>query len=327
MASTLRVTTGDHVVQPAPRARAPVAGATPSGLTVTDLLLLLMALIWGVNFIVAKYGTQVFAPLVFNSARVALAVLVLWILVLARRVPLPARRDVVALLGLGLLGNGLYQILFVEGLARARASDTSLILAASPAFIAIIGWMRRGERIGWRGVSGIVLSLSGIGLVVLGAPVRAAGDSTMLGLGLMIAASLSWSLYSVVIKPYTERIDGLMLSAITITGGLVPVLVAAFPDLADTPWPSVGVTAWLAVAYSGLFALVVASLFWYRGVRTLGPMRASMYANVQPLFAMVAAWAVLHETPRVLQLAGGACIMSGLLLTRLPGSSSPMPGE
>jgi len=326
MASTLPVTSGDQAAPPA-REHVPASVHAPGGLTVTDLLLLLMALIWGVNFIVAKYGTQVFAPLVFNSARIALAVVVLWMLVLAKRIPLPGRRDVLALIGLGLLGNGLYQILFVEGLARARASDTSLILAASPAFIAIIGWMRGVDRIGWRGVSGILLSLCGIGLVVLGAPVRAAGDSTKLGLGLMIAACLSWSLYSVVIKPYTERIDGLMLSAITITGGLVPVLIAAVPDLVDTASPSIGVTAWLAVAYSGLFALVIASLFWYRGVRVLGPMRASMYANVQPLFAMVAAWAVLHETPRVMQLAGGACIMSGLLLTRLPGSSSLMPGE
>ena len=83
---------------------------------------------------------------------------------------------------------------------------------------------------------------------------------------------------------------------------------------------------WAAVAYSGLLALVVAYLFWYRGVRVLGPTRASMYANLQPLFAIAVAWAVLGEAPRVMQIAGATAIMAGLLLTRLT-STSPTSGE
>lgn len=325
MALSLRVTTAEPFATRAgaPAMRRPDA---PAGLTVTDLLLLLMALIWGVNYIVAKYGTQVFAPMVFNTTRIALATTVLWALVLVRGDGLPGRRDLVALLGLGVLGNGLYQMLFVEGLARTRASDTALVLAASPAFMAVIGRLRGVERTGWLGVAGIALSLCGIGFVVLGGPQRAAGDSTSLGYLLTISACICWSLYSVLLKPFTERIDGLTLSAVTITGGLVPMLAVAAPVIVATPWARVGTPAWLSVAYSGLLALVVAYLFWYRGVRTLGPTRASMYANVQPLFAMAVAWAVLDEVPRLMQLAGAACIMSGLLLTRLP-AASPMAGE
>ena len=44
-------------------------------------------------------------------------------------------------------------------------------------------------------------------------------------------------------------------------------------------------------------------------------------------FAMAGAWALLSETPRVLQVAGGACIVSGLLLTRLPGRDSVVAVE
>jgi len=325
MASTLRAPTAEHGVHFAPRVAGRTLGAL-AGLTVTDALLLLMALIWGVNFIVAKYGTQVLAPLVFNSTRIALAAVVLWGIVLVRGVALPSRRDIPALLGLGMLGNGLYQVAFVEGLARSRASDTALVLAASPAFMAIIARMRGVERTGWRGAAGIALSLCGIGFVVLGAPAHASGTSTMLGYALTIAACLCWSLYSVLLKPYTERIDGLALSAVTISGGLVPMLLVAGPSLAATSWRTVSTVAWLAVVYSGVLALVVAYLFWYRGVRELGPTRASMYANVQPLFAMTVAWAVLGEAPRMMQVAGAACIMGGLLLTRLP-VASPMAGE
>ncbi len=284
----------------------------------TDLLLVCMALLWGVNFIVVKFATGVFAPLAFNGTRVLVAVLVLWSIVVARRMPLPPRRDVLALLALGALGNGLYQILFVEGLARTRASDAALLVSASPAFIEAIGFLRGLERLGWRGLVGIALSLCGIGLVVSGAARGVPEDSTWLGNALILGCCLCWALYSVLLKPYTERIDGLTLSAVAMTGGVVPLLIVGAPALLATNWGAVTSGGWGAVAYSGLLALVVAYLFWYRGVKVLGPTRAAMYSNLQPLFAMGVAWGVLREAPRTSQLAGAAFIIGGLLLTRLP---------
>jgi drug/metabolite transporter (DMT)-like permease len=105
------------------------------------------------------------------------------------------------------------------------------------------------------------------------------------------------------------------------------MLLVSGPALAATRWGSLGTKAWGAVAYSGVLALVVAYLFWYRGVRVLGPTRASMYANLQPLVAMAVAWAVLGEAPRLVQIGGAACIMTGLLLTRMPASRTPVCGE
>ncbi len=307
MASTLYADTAEHPAQ------------EPSGLSVTDLLLLCMALIWGVNFIVVKFATSVFAPLAFNSTRIVVALLVLWPIFLFRRQPLPSRRDVLGMLALGALGNGLYQILWVEGMARTRASDAALLVAASPAVIEILGWIRGHERLATRGIVGIGISLCGIALVVSGAANGSKGDSTFLGNGLILSSVLCWAFYSVGLKPFTERVDGLTLSAVTMTGGVVPMVIAAAPSLLATKWGSVSLAGWGAVAYSGLLALVVAYLFWYRGVRVLGPTRASMYSNLQPLFAIAAAWAFLGEAPRLLQLAGALCIIGGLLLTRLPG--------
>jgi drug/metabolite transporter (DMT)-like permease len=226
-----------------------------------------------------------------------------------------------AMLALGVLGNGLYQILWVEGMARTRASDAALLVAASPAFIELIGWARGHERIGLRGFVGIGISLVGIGLVVTGASHGTTGgsNSTLLGNALILASVLCWAFYAVGLKPLTRRMDGLTLSAVTMTGGFVPMLIAATPSLRATKWSEVSAAGWGAVAYSGLLALVVAYLFWYRGVRVLGPTRASMYSNLQPLFAMAAAWLLLGESPRAMQLAGALCIIGGLLLTRLTG--------
>ena len=287
-----------------------------SGLSLTDLLLLCMALIWGLNFIVVKFATGVFAPLAFTIIRVMLAVVVLWTIFLARRLPLPNRRDVLIMLALGILGNGIYQILWVEGMARTRASDAALLVAASPAFIEVLGWLRGHDRAGLRGMSGIALSLLGIGLVVTGAANAAVGTSTFAGNAFILGSVVCWSVYSVYLRPITTRVDGLTLSAVTMTGGIIPLLILGTPSLVSTDWGAVPGMGWAAVAYSGLLALVVAYLFWYRGVRILGPTRAAMYSNLQPLVAMLAAWPLLGETPRALQLMGALCIVGGLLLTR-----------
>src|SRR3954471_11576791 len=77
-----------------------------------DALLLLMAVIWGVNFVVVKYATTVFNPVAFTGLRVSTVAAFLWLLAFVRgRAPL-TRRDVVALFLLGMLGNGLYQLFF-----------------------------------------------------------------------------------------------------------------------------------------------------------------------------------------------------------------------
>jgi drug/metabolite transporter (DMT)-like permease len=304
------------------------ADRAPTGFTATDLLLLCMALIWGVNFAVVKFGTRAFTPLAFNSSRISLAAVVMLGIAVLGRHTFPQRRDRLALLALGALGNGLYQIFFVEGIARTRAGDAALLIAAAPAFMALIGRLRGTERAGPRAVVGIALSLAGIALVVFGDAGGGAERSvSLLGDGLLLCASLCWALYSVLLKPYTERVDGIPLSAVTMIGGAIPLLIVSAPELSRMPWQSVGAAGWGAVAYSGLLALALAYLFWYRGVRVLGPTRAGMYSNLQPVFALGVAWATLHEAPRVLQIAGAVCILAGLLLTRMRGATEVPAGE
>lgn len=293
--------------------------ATPearSGVWLTDLLLLLMAVIWGVNFSVVKYGTELVDPLAYNAARVTLAAVALVLVARIARSVWPARRDVLALLALGTLGNGLYQIFFVEGVARTRAGDAALVIAAAPVFIAIIGRIRGVERVSARGVTGIVLSIAGIALVVLASAGGSTGDATLLGDALVLGGTICWSLYTVLLQPYTERVDGVTLSAITMVGGMVPLLLVAAPAMARTDWAGMPPLGWGAITYSGLFALVLAYLFWYRGMRVLGPTRTAMYSNLQPLIALLVAWAALGEVPTPWQGLGAALIMGGLVLTR-----------
>src|SRR4029077_1149370 len=133
-------------------------------------------------------------------------------IVLASRTPFPPRKTMLALLGLGVLGNGVYQFFFVEGIAHTRASDTALVVAATPAFIAIIGRVRGVERISRRGALGIVLSLAGIALVVLSTADSNDTHASLAGDLLVLVGSLAWAVYTVLLKPHTEHVPGLQLS-------------------------------------------------------------------------------------------------------------------
>ena len=286
----------------------------------TDALLLLMALIWGVNFIVVKIGTQLMHPLAFNGARVAIAAVSLVLVAVAIREPWPTRRDTVRLLLLGVLGNGLYQWFFIEGIARTRAGDAALVLAASPALMAIIGRVLGVEQVTSRKVVGIAASLLGMALVVFGSgsadPATTRDAATLAGNMLVLASAVFWALYTVLLKPYTERVSGVSLSALTMAGGAIPLVLVSMPQISDTSWRSLPVSGWGALLYSGLLALVVAYLFWYRGVRVIGPTRTAMYSNLQPVVALVVAWIALGEKPTIIQVLGAVAIMIGILLTR-----------
>src|SRR5688572_24035744 len=301
---------------------APTPGVARSRVTLTDGLLVGMALIWGVNASVMKLAVTEMPPLVFNAARLGLASVALVFLALGVRQTHLTRRDVGMLLVLGVLGTGLYQFFMIEGLARTRAGTTALILSSGPAFVALFGRVLGVEHINRRGMLGIVLSMAGIAFVALTQPDGLGRSAPLFGSALVLIGCICWSLFAVLIKPYANRLDGRVVTAITIVGGTIPLSLLALPALQRTAWDELSVATWGAIAYAGLASMVIAYLFWNRGVRLLGPTRTAAFGNLQPIFALVAARVMLGEKPSVWQLVGAVGIIAGVLLTR---TAEPWP--
>lgn len=289
---------------------------TRPGLGSTDLLLASMALIWSVNYSVIKYGTRFVEPLAYNAVRIGIAaVAALCALAIWRGRGAPVTRYRTHLLLLGTLGNGLYQYFFIQGLARSRVATTVLLMASTPAVIALVGRARGVERIARRGWLGIALQLSGVGILLIGTGAGAGNDS-MLGALTIIAAVCSWALFAVLLKPISADISWLEVTAYTLVGGAIVSLALGAAAILRSPWAAAPAALWPAIVYSGVGALLVATAFWYVGLKRLGPTRTSMYSNLQPLFAMTIAWLALGEIPTQWQVIGALLIMSGLLLAR-----------
>ena len=284
---------------------------------VTDVLLFTMAVIWGINFVVVKYATHIFNPVAFTGLRVGTAALFLLLVALVRgSIALP-RRDVIGLLLVGMIGNGLYQLFFVHGVARTRAGNAALIVAAAPAFIALFARGRGMER-----VKRLTLGrhrIVGAGCRARDRRKRQTRRTARRRCWDRCSSSSEFSagaLYTIMLQPYTKRIDVIQLSAITMVGGAVPLLIASTPALIATDWSAVGAGGWLALFYSSVISMGVAYFFWYRGLRVLGPTRTAVYTNLQPIVALLVAWAFLGEIPTIFQGLGAVTIIAGVFLTR-----------
>src|SRR5690606_36267057 len=104
-----------------------------------DLLLLVVALIWGLNVPLIKLSLAEFSPLAFNAVRFVLATLVSWAMLLSSRRSLGIqRRDIGPLAAMGLLCHALYQVLFIAGTARTSAVNVTILLGTIPVHVALL---------------------------------------------------------------------------------------------------------------------------------------------------------------------------------------------
>ena len=274
-----------------------------------------MAVIWGVNFSVVKYGTQVMEPLAYNALRMLLASAVLLFLAYQRRGREVVPADRWRLMALGVLGHCIYQVLFINGIARTRAGTASLVVAASPAMVALVARSFGHEKLPLRAVAGIALSISGVFLVLCGS-ISDDGVGHLTGDLLILAAVVCWAFYTTGLLPLTTRVDAVPVAAWTLLGGVIPLTLLAFPALTRLEWRAVTWLTWGAITYSGIGAMVVGYLIWYHGVHRIGPTRTSMFGNLQPIVAVLVAWLVLNEVPTLFQGVGAATVVGGLYLAR-----------
>jgi drug/metabolite transporter (DMT)-like permease len=307
-----------------------------------DVLLMVMALIWGTNYSVVKSAFREIDPQAFNALRmvIASAVFLSVIGVLQLR-PLntprgvasvfqtPARltrRDLLELILLGIVGHFLYQYFFIGGLALTTVANSSLILAATPVVIGLMGAALGQEHPGRRYWAGAALSMLGI-YVVVGHNVDLRGRG-ITGDLMMVVAVICWALFTLGARRLISRHSPVAVTGLSMAIGTVIYVPVMWPHLRAVSWDTVSVRAWASIVYSAIFAFGVAYTIWYAAVRQIGSARTSVYSNVIPLVAMATAVVFLGEPFGVTQAAGAAAVLAGVALTRTaPQVRTPEPCE
>jgi drug/metabolite transporter (DMT)-like permease len=284
----------------------------------TRLALVALVVFWGANFSLVKLALRDVSPLAFTTLRFLLASGVLWVFLKVGGDRLRVERsDWPVLIGLGLVGTTAYQSLFIYGISWTLAGNASLMLATAPIFTALLARMFRQERGGPRAWAGVGLSVLGIVLVVLGGAgdVRI-GAGTLTGDLAVLAAAAAWSAYTVGSVPLVHRYGPVPVTAATMWAGTLGLLIVSLPALRGQNWTGIRPIAWLAVLYSGAFAIATAYFLWYYCVRQIGTTRTAVYTNLTPVVALLIAWPTLGEIPTLLQAVGAGGVIAGSLLVR-----------
>jgi drug/metabolite transporter (DMT)-like permease len=281
--------------------------------------LVLMALFWSgvfpaVNIVLSSMGLFTSVFLRFWTAAVILLVL---LRLRSPRLPRPSPRETVLVIGLGILGISVYNVLFTAGLMLVEASRAALIVPTNPAFTALFAALLLKERLG-------PVRAAGIALCVLGALwVLTRGDLfsfAMLSLGLgellLVLCIFMWSAYTLLGRVALSGLPALALTAYVMTAGSLMLAVPAWMEqgsLAQATWQS-----WAALGYLIVFGTVLPFLWFNEGVKALGAARAAQFINLVPPLAVTEAVLILGEAMTPALYVGTALVVAGLYLTNKP---------
>lgn len=284
------------------------------------LLLTLPPLFWAGNALVGRAIVGQIAPfeLAFWRWLLAFALLLPFTFrdVLAHRRLFLQNWKVVVLMGL--FSVAAYNTLLYMAVQTTTAINATLVGASMPLMILMLGavWLREAIRPA-QGL-GIAVSIAGVLTVVTrGDPAHLLNLTFTPGDGLMVLASLSWAVYSVMLRRYPLPVAGTTLLVVLIAVGLVAIIPFYVWQIVHAPVLVAGPAVFGAIAYTAVFASLLAYYFWNRGIAVVGAGTAGQYTYLIPLFTAALAVALLGEAFEWHHAVGGMLIFAGLgLATR-----------
>ena len=278
---------------------------------------LFVTALWSLSWVLITRGLEDIKPLSFAGLRYALAAMMLSPLLFGRtaRAALAALppRGWALLIGFGLLQYGVTQACQFTALTLLPPTTLSLMLAFTPALVAVLGAMLLGERLGWVEVAGVAVFIAGAAIyfVSRSLPVGAAAGLVIAGLGVLANAGQT------LLGRKANRDSHLspsLITAVSMAAGAAALLttgvvVEGVPHLPPRAWLIVG---WLAAVHTAL-----AFWLWNRAQRSLSALEASLINNTMMIQIAVLAVVVLGERLTAMQVAGLVIAGLGVLWVQL----------
>ena len=273
---------------------------------------------------IMKFALGRVDPYLFNAIRLLISAITLGVIVYLQNTPVfdrsetakPIFRQLLSVAGFALFSGFAYQLLFLVGMDRTSAGNTALIMCAVPMWTAILARILIKERIRSLAWVGLAIALTGTMVVTLAVRPALASGSPLIGNLIVASAAFCWSLGTVWSRPLMKQIQPVPLAfwgvalAVPVHFLVVGDGYSEFGNFFSDPWLVA------ALLYSGVLSTGVAYLLWNQGIQILGTAHASIYQNLVPFVALVAAWLLIGEVPVWLQLLGGTLIIVGVVVMR-----------
>ena len=274
---------------------------------------LIAASLWGGMYVVSKVLLDVVPPFSLLAARLLLGVLTLLPFVLRKPGIDFTRKQWGQVLGVGLIGYGISLSFQFIGTKLSTAANGSMVTSATPAFVLLFAAWILGERV-------TRLRLAALGLATLGVVIvidpRSAHLSPSLFWGnlSLVAAALTWALYSVLIRKVTSGLAVLPVSLVCFLGGMLVTMPAASIGLSLTQLGPITPWVFLGILYLGVISTGLAMYLWNLAFARLEAGVASLTFFAQPVVGTGLGALLLGEQLSGMFFAGGLLIAAGLFL-------------
>ncbi|MCT4606866.1 MAG: DMT family transporter [Marinisporobacter sp.] len=281
-------------------------------------ILVLVIFLWGINPTIMKIGLVHIPPVPYNALRMFFAVATSWVIVkFTGSYEKIEAKDFKRLFRISLFGFFIFQLCFTIGVNRTTAGNASLILGTLPITVALINRLLGIEKINHKMVIGIILSVIGVVLIIMGSN-KTFGFSInhMKGGMLILIAQIAYGYFTVFSKEVAQKYNNSLVMAYIVTITAILFTMVSAPKIIAMDWMNIPLAGWLSNAYSGIIAVCICNVLWVLAVQKIGSTKTALYNNIQPVFAILTGYMVLGEPFGFVQLIGAITIFIGLYVTR-----------
>jgi drug/metabolite transporter (DMT)-like permease len=273
--------------------------------------------VWGSTYLAIRFAVTTMPPLLMAGSRFAIsgAILFVWARTRGAAKPTVAEWRTAAVTGFLLICIGNGSVAWAE--QRVPSGLSALLVAVVPLWMVLLDWIRPGgSRPRWPVVAGVILGLIGLGVLVGRDAVTGQGGVDALGAGVLVTASMSWAIGSVYNRHGARPDSAAMSTALQMLGGSVALLVlgAALGETHGFDVSSISLASWIGWVYLITFGALVGFTAYVYLLRNVSPAKASTYAYVNPIVAVILGWAVAGERVTSRTVVAAAIILGGVAL-------------
>ncbi len=272
--------------------------------------LVLLAALWGGSYLFIRIAAPVLGPILLMAARLSIAAVAMALYVSYRREPLKWRQNWKVYLAIGALNSAIPFTLIAFSTLTLPASITSILIATSPMFGALVAALWFAERITVQKAAGMVLGFVGVALMT-GLGTLQMNAAVIGATGASLIAALCYGIAGCMTRAYAKGCTSLQLA----TGSQVTAAALLLLLVPIAPLPAAFSTnIVMAVLVLGLFCTAFAYLLYFHLVTEVGPTSALTVTYLVPLFGVLWGILFLHESITAGMLLGGAVIVAGTVL-------------
>jgi drug/metabolite transporter (DMT)-like permease len=278
--------------------------------------------VWGASFIATKVVLRDISPVTVVWLRFAMGVVILGIAVAARKqFSLLNKNEWPYFALLGFLGISFHQWLQSNALQTSEAGTTAWIVATTPVFMALLGWIVLKEKLGWMKIAGILLAFVGVLVVVYDGDLSAISLRSFGKPGdiLILISAINWTVFSVISrKGLRQHPATFMMFYIMLIGWVfISILFFATQDISEIA--DLTFNGWAAILFLGVFCSGLAYIAWYDALKALSTAETGVFLYIEPVVAVVVAFFILSEPITLALLFGGGVIFLGIWLVNRQG--------